>query len=949
AGDSFNVHPEALIFIDEVAFTAVDVRHTRLTLPEHGRDGALHTLRLEGWTGLGGSLWGDDRQRLYMQSAALVLVDEVARDLVALARTTLEAIRFLPPAALLTTRLLALLRQALHAVDTRHPIGADFYASLPGALALLRDGLNALGEPLPVTITAAGHAHIDTAWLWTLDETRGKARRTFHTALHLLDEFPRYHFAQSQPQLYEFVRQADPALFRRIQTAVQQGRWEPLGAMWVEADCNLSGAESLARQFLIGRSYLQQHFGADHESAVLWLPDTFGYPATLPLIAREAGIRYFFTTKLRWNEINDFPYDSFWWQGPDGTRLLTHITPTPMPAWLRIATYNAEAGAQATLETWERLKQKDPHPMALMAYGWGDGGGGPDRTMLENLAALDDFPGLPRTVPGRVRDFFHALEHTAGPHLPVWQGELYLETHQGTFTSQARIKRANRQAEVALHAAEYLATWATLFNPAYVYEHATLNALWRTVLLHQFHDILPGSSIAAVYAQARPEYARVLARLAELSAAALAALDEGTAGWRIINTTSFERPATFTLPVALPAGSTLAAGGTAALAQPVDGGTLISLAQPLPPFGVMVMQPAPAPAAVARPSALRAEPTRLENDWLLARFNAAGDLISLVDKRSGWQVIGPDAVANQFQIFEDRPLRFDAWNIDPDYEERRWTAEPAHRVAVVEDGPIRATLLVQRRIQHSTITQHISLYHDRAELDFRTHIDWQERHMLLKVAFPVQLQVPQATYHIQWGSVQRPTHRSTAWDAARYEVALHYFADLGEAGRGVTLANDSKYGGDIHENVMRLTLLKSATYPDPLADAGEQQFTYRLHVRRGPLRQAFATGYDLNVPLIVQPGGAGHPPAPFTVSEDVIVETIKRSEDGRALILRLYEPAGEHTVAALTCARRIAAAWRSDIMETPHEPLPVQDGHRVPVSLRAHQLLTLRLELEPQP
>lgn len=944
-GDAFQVHPEALVWIDgEVAF-AIDPHHTRWPLAPHHRDGKRHTLRLQGWTGLGPSFPDSRSHPLYLDRAALVLLDLPTQDYGILARNLLEAAQHLPPDHPQARALFHLLHDNLHQVHTRHPLGDRFYGSIPPALEALKQAIAALGDSHPFTIHSAGHGHLDVAWLWTLGETRGKALRTFTNALALMAEFPDYHFSQSQPQLYEYVREDHPPTFARIQKAVAAGRWEPLGAMWVEADCNLAGAESLARQFLLGDRYLRQHFG-DRVAPVLWLPDTFGYPATLPQLMAEADIPYFFTTKLRWNEENQFPHDSFWWVGPDGSRVLTHITPTPMQSWLRMATYNAIANAQALVETWERQQQKDPQGVALMVYGWGDGGGGPDRTMLENLTVLPQVPGLPQVQQGTVANFFHRLAANHGPQLPQWQGELYLETHQGTFTSQAWIKRANRLAERRLHDLEFVAVWAALHSPDYGYPHGPLESLWRSLLLHQFHDILPGSSIGPVYDEAKIAFRQLQTQGENLQTQALKTLVPASGPhWHAINTTSFERSPLVCLPQSL-AGVTR--DGQPCTVQPTPEGTLVYGGPPISPFGVATFSPGP-PQDL--PSSLVAQCDRLENDQVVARFNDRGDLVALIHKASGWNLISEGAIANEFQLFEDRPLRYDAWNIDPDFERSAWVAPPATEITVEETGPVRATLRIRRPLgEHSTLDQRISLHCDRPDLLFHTRIHWQERHTLLKVAFPVSTMAPEATYHIQWGSVRRPTHKNTPWDRAKYECVAHHWADLGTATRGVTLLNDCKYGHDVHGQVMRLTLLKGSTYPDPQADLGDHEFTYGVRPRFGDLGAAFQGGYDLNYPLLVHPGDRWRPQPLITdLSGGMVVETVKQSEDGGAIMVRLYEPLGQPQQSHhITWGFPVAAAWRSNIQERAKTPLTVEGDRRIRFDMGPHQLLTLRIEPQSQ-
>jgi alpha-mannosidase len=934
--DEFEVHPEVLLYADGVPFAAADLRHNLIPLPPHLLDGREHDLLLHGWTGLGGSLHGDYRPRYYLQPCALLRLDDHLHRFTALARNVLEVVQrtpsdFAPRGALITT-----LEKAFHTLEAD---GAD------AAATALEDVLHTLPNAHPMHLYAVGHAHIDTAWLWTIEQTRGKAARTFQTALSLMARFPKYHFVQSQPQLYAFVQQDYPELFARIRQQVAEGRWEALGGMWVEADCNISGAESLARQFLLGKRWFSQQFGANADAPILWLPDTFGFPASLPQLARLAGIPYFFTTKLRWNERNQIPHDSFWWEGIDGSRLLAHFTPTPIQVWLRIATYNANANAQAVLESWERLHDKEHLPLALMAYGYGDGGGGATPEMLENLAALQHIPNIPQVHMTHALAFFRALE-TYAEKLAVWRGELYLETHQGTLTSQAWIKRANRKAEIALHNAEFLAAFAHA-HTAYAYPTERFTALWQTVCLHQFHDILPGSSIGEVYDQARPEYARVQAALSQISQSALSVLTEKIGGdYLALNTLDQSAPTLALLPSELPPDKHLRCGETPLPAQSTEEGTLIALPA-LPPYSLTPLSLAEgAPPSLP---ALIVTPERLENAHLALTFNAAGDLISLYDKDQDRPVLAEDGIGNQFQAFHDQPRTFEAWNIDPLDNLPFVRAAPAQSIRVVEAGSLRAMLEIVRRIKGSLITQRISLSAASRRIDFATQVDWRERQTLLKVAFPVAVRADEATYHIQWGTVKRPTHRNTSWDQARYEVAAHYFADLSEYGYGVSLLNDCKYGYDVREHVLRLTLIKSPIFPDPNADYGQHTFTYSLLPHTDPsLQMTFAESYRLNMPVqIVPSSGAAANILPALISSDaptVIVETLKRAEDSDDLIIRLYRRTNERGKVTLRFGVPIRAVWRTNLLEEMLENLPVTENSTA-FNLNPFEICTLRAAL----
>ncbi len=940
-------HPEALAYIDGEAYAACDRHHQEIILPDRWRDGAPHLLALHGWTGHPAG-----EARPFMRACAVALIDQPTRDFVALTRVALGAVSVLEEANPARGRLLNALEAAFKALDIRAPLGGEaFYASVPEALAILRAGIEAAGAPLDVNVIGAGHAHIDVAWLWTLGQTRRKAGRTFHTVLRLMEQFPEYRFTQSQPQLYDYVRQDYPALFEAIKQRVAEGRWEPIGGMWVEADCNISGPESLARQFLLGRAFFQDHFGPEAETPALWLPDVFGYAWALPQLIRQAGLEYFFTIKIGWSQYNRLPYDSFWWQGIDGTRVLTHFSTTPEEQDINSrATYNAMASPRSVYGTWLNSQHKEAQPTHLMSYGYGDGGGGPNREMLENIRALAAFPGMPRTQTGRVRDFFRRLEAEAGGTLPTWNGELYLELHRGTYTTQGRNKRANRQSEFLLHDAEALAALAALVDPDYTYPAAELRRAWELVCLNQFHDIIPGSSIGEVYVESQAQYREVFRLGIAARDAALEALALHTGGDLVAaNTTAFRRDSLFFWPEALPDGQHLTrTDGEPVYTQPTEGGMWVAPGD-VPPYSLLPLTwtvgegPLPAEGVSAAPDAL-------ENAFVRIEINAAGDISRLYDKASGREVLPEGAVANQFQAFEDRPLNWDAWDVDIFYDDKQWLAEPAESIRVVEAGPLRATLEITRRILNSTYTQQLSLAYNSPRLDITTTIDWQERHVFLKAAFPVQVLAPQATYEIQFGNVQRPTHRNTSWDWARFETVAQKWVDLSEGGYGVSLLNDGKYGHDIRDNVIRISLLRSPVNPDPEADRGQHTFIYSLLPHAGGWDEhTVAAAYFLNDPLVVGPGPGGAPledapPESFLAVDapHVVIETVKQAEDGRGIIVRLYESQRRRGPVRLTTGFPLAEAWHTNLLEMNQAQLPVT-GQEVSLAIKPYEIVTLRL------
>ncbi|NIS82490.1 MAG: alpha-mannosidase [Anaerolineales bacterium] len=959
-------HPEALVYLDGRPYATCDRHHQEIQLSAAFKDASPHELLLNGWTGL----MGDDPQiKLLMRECALVKIDPGTRDFYTLAHNALGVAEQMNENEPVRAHLYNALDEAFKLLDTREPFGDRFYASVPLAHQKLQEGITQSGPPLDVEITAIGHAHIDVAWLWTLDQTRLKAGRTFHNVIRLMEQYPTFRFAQSQPQLYEYVRNDYPDLFKAIQKRVKEGQWEPIGGMWVEADCNLSGGEALVRQLILGRAFYQHHFGEHAESPVLWLPDIFGFPWSLPQLIKQAGLKYFFTIKLGWSEYNRLPYDSFWWQGLDGTRVLTHFSTTHKPDHVNVSTYNAEATPAEILHTWRNFLQKDLGPIGnppplLMSFGHGNGGGGPTTEMLENVRVMASFPATPRVKFDKVLNFYRKLEADVGDRLPTWNSELYLEYHRGTYTTQAMNKRLNRRSEFLLHDVEYLSSAASILEPSNDYPHEQLQQAWKLLCLNQFHDILPGTSIHEVYDEALKQYADVQEIGDRLRSASLSIICEHfDADLLIVNPSSFTRhDMAFWSSDAEVLPTILRPDNSAVGIQNVEGGWLLDAGES-PPYGIVPLKHSTHPhsSETSNPNVrpLHVDPNTLENDFIRVELNADGDITRLYDKLNQRETIPPGGIANQFQAFEDRPRTPDAWEIDIYYDDRVWLAEVAESVEVVEKGPLRATIEVRRRIMESEIVQRISLTHNSPRVDFSTSIDWQERHILLKVAFPVDVLSPQATYEIQWGNIERPTHRNTSWDWARFETCAQKWVDLSDGGYGVSLLNDCKYGHDIHDNVIRLTLLRSPTYPDPQTDLGEHQFLYSLlpHAERWGERTA-AEAYAINDPLIVwktdrirgAQSTADHtgirsqePWTPFHFSPtNIIVETIKQAEDREDLILRFYEYQRRQCKLELTTKFPLAAAWRTNLLEENEERLDVEDN-RVQLVVKPYQIVTLRL------
>jgi alpha-mannosidase len=952
-------HPETLAYIDGAPYATADRHHQEILLRPDWADGQSHTLALHGWTGLGGYANGDLFTKLYMRQCQVVQIHQPTRDFITLARVARETAENLDENNPARHGILNALNEAFNLLETRSAeiFPEPFYASVNAAAEALKSGLSKAGAPMDAVIHATGHAHIDVAWLWTLGQTHRKAERTFYNVLRYMEQFPDYHFSQSQPQLYEFIRQDRPELFEAIRQRIAEGRWEPMGGMWVEADCNLSGAESLARQFLLGRSFFREYFGKDAETPVLWLPDVFGYAWALPQLIQQAGLKYFMTIKIGWSQYNRLPYDTFKWQGLDGTQILTHFSTVKEFGSPFASTYNSMANAKESLGAWQNFQQKELQRDLLMAYGYGDGGGGPTREMLENIEVMGNIPGLPQVKQSSVKKFFETIEPlTADKKMPVWNGELYLEYHRGTYTTQARNKRANRKSEFLLHDAEFLSTLAAQISTLrpgsgqdYQYPITAYQKAWQTICLNQFHDIIPGSSIGPVYEESLQQYADLTESITRERDAALTALAASLGGdLLLVNPTPFSRS-----DLAFLAGNWRLVNSNWRI-QPVEGGVLIDAGE-LPPYSVIPANLDPSP--ITNYQLPESWDYTLENPHLLVSFSPSGDITRIFDKTANREVLAAGAVANQFQAFEDRPKDFDAWDIDIYYDDKTYLAEPASSVKLVEAGPLRWTVEVTRKILNSDISQRISLRHNSPRLDFETKINWMERHTMLKVAFPVEVFSPVATYEIQWGNVQRPTHKNTSWDWARFETCAHKWVDLSEGDYGVSLLNDCKYGHDIHDNVIRLTLLRSPTLPDPMADFGEHTFTYSLLPHSGSWQEnTQREAYALNDPVISYQcsGISGQPQTKLSSDHyslltasapNVVIETVKMAEDGDGIIIRLYESHRKRGPVTVRFASAVEAAWVTNLLEENESTLGVENDS-IHLNLKPYQIMTLRVRLK---
>ncbi|MFA9478115.1 alpha-mannosidase [Phycisphaerales bacterium AB-hyl4] len=796
--------------------------------------------------------------------------------------------------------------------------------------------LDVAGEADRNTAHCIGHAHIDLAWLWPVRESKRKCARSFSTVLRYMERHPEYRFIQSQAQAYEWVREQYPDLFEQIKQRVATGQWEAGGAMWVEADCNVISGESLVRQILKGTRYWQQHF--DVEQRYLWLPDVFGYSAALPQILKQSGLDAFFTQKISWNQFNKFPHHSFNWVGIDGTSIPAHFFPTD--------NYNSTNTPKELTHGDRNYKQAGSSPHFLQVFGYGDGGGGPTEPMIERIRRAPDTAGLPKTRFSRVDEFVDILVDDA-PNLPEWVGELYLELHRGTYTTQARCKKFNRLGERLLQDVEF----AQCLGGDTADERAELDRLWKLLLLNQFHDIIPGSSIQWVYDDALRDYKDILTSGNELLTRAMQritpsdgageAATQADEAVLVLNSGSHDRDAVLCMPTD--------ADSAGRSWQMNDGEHLTTQAvhdfdqrqqmlvqmRDVAPLSATLIAPSSKSAADhgTPPSRVRVDGLTLENELLKVRLNDEGQVTSLIHRPTGREAIKADEPANQLMLYEDFPADWDAWDIDIGYLGQGGPLDSPVECEIIEQGPVRVAIEFRRAIgKASECVQRVQVTAGLPYVEFHTQVNWRESHRLLRALHPVDIHADYATYEIQFGHVRRPNHFNTSWDYARFEVAAQRWMDLSETGFGVALLNDCKYGHSCHRHVMGLSLLRSPKSPDPEADMAVHEFRYALMPHDGFDAGAIVEAAEqLNQPLRVAPAQAPaqyfpqadthqSPVASFAHLEGehapgVVIDTVKLAEDGDGIVLRLYEIRGGRGEANLVFDRPVSHVEETDLLE----------------------------------
>ncbi len=914
-----DVGDESVVWVNGREIGAIDFGHKEITLTQSGQPGEVFDILLESYAGHGPREAGGGpvifgKETVPEPGPTQAAIKDVSfgiwrEDVFQLAIdfiTLLNSRDAMDQDSLRVAEIDRALMDASYVIDMELP-EPEMLETVKAGRARLKPVLDCTnGSTAPIFYTF-GHAHLDVEWLWPLAETERKMGRTVGTQLTLMEEYPEYKYLQSQPHIMRMLKERYPDVYERFKVAVESGNIIIEGGMWVEADTNITSGESLIRQFMHGKRFMQDEFGVD--SRVLWLPDVFGYSGALPQIMTGCGIFGFTTSKIFWiySGGDPFPYNNFIWEGIDGTGIMAHLYngyghfPTPSDM----------------LEAWNKRNQRNDISSLMHPIGWGDGGGGASRAHLEFLRRAVNLEGLPKVRWAGPVEYFTDLQ-ARGSLANRYVGELYFQNHRGTYTSQAKTKKGNRKSEFALREAEM---WGVAAHALKGFEFGaqTLDEDWKLVLLHQFHDALPGSSIHRVYEEVERDHALVIAKARDLAAQAVSTLVEPSRpGATVFNSLSWPRKAMVDLPEGVTTSSPVQKIGDRALVE-VN----------LPACGWAVLPQADQNDEITNRLTLKATARSLENEFLRAEFNDLGEITSLLDKETGKEIAA--GALNQFKLYKDVPSWFDAWDIDIQYQQSPVDLPTQASLTLIAAGPLVAQLKLGRALsEKSTLTQIISLRRNSRRIDFETTVDWQESHRLLKVAFPVTIHSDEAMHEIQFGHTHRPNHTSRPYDADRFEVSNHKWSALAEANRGVAVMNDCKYGLNVLGNTINLTLLKSALSPDMTADKGIQTFTYALYPWNGSLAESGVVkeAYDLNVPATVAKGSGNGSVSLFSLNADnVVIETVKPAEaDSSKIVVRLYEAMHMATRCELKTSLPVKAAALTDMLENRLSNLPVSNS-----------------------
>lgn len=940
---------EAMLYINGEPYQAVDGNHKEVFIDESYKGKKINVaLRL--WGGLEGGgavseIWH------HFKYADQALLSAEADDLYYTSLVMLETIAVLDENDPLRVKLLGLLDEAYKKLNWTKKQSRQFYESVNSANDFLQKEIDKLEKHSDVNVTIIGHTHIDVAWLWRLKHTREKAARSFSTVFRLMEQYPEYIFLQTQPQVYEYIKEDYPEMYEKIKDKVKEGRWEIEGAMWLESDANIPSGESLVRQILMGSRFIKEEF--NKETKYLWLPDVFGYSWALPQILKKSNIDMFMTTKISWNQFNRMPNDTFYWKGIDGSEVLTHFITTPIEENTDefFYTYNGEINPYTVKGVYDSYRDKDLNSELLIAYGYGDGGGGVNREQLEKARRINKLPGLPNIKYDTAGNYFKELEQTfkdakeAGKYVHTWDGELYLEYHRGTYTSQARNKMWNRKLELLYRDAEILSSWALKLKDK-SYPQEALNKGWKTILRNQFHDIIPGSSIREVYEDSEIEYAETDSSVRDVLGTLNSLTHDGDNTWTIINTAAWDKDELVTFNDISESNGTFVDDHENELETSFNESGVSVLVKNIPALGSKVIRFKAESTQNSSGDSFESQEDGVSTPYYTIKWNEDGHLVSVFDKAADREVLSDKGYGNVFQLFEDKPMQWDAWDIDLFYQEKGVDIS-FDSVNVTEINQLYMDVEFKASFGESELVQSMRLYSHTRRIDFISKVDWNERQQLLKVKFDVDVRSTEATYDIQYGNAKRPTHWNTSWDMAKFETVGHQWADLSEKGYGVSLMNDSKYGYDIKENTMRLSLLKGGIYPDPDADIGEQLFTYSLYPHEGDFVEGGTVleAWNLNSPAQVVKGELSVDSL-FDIESEypVMIDAIKKAEDNDGLILRLHDYTGGRQKISLEPLFDYKECKEVDLMEKDIENGRVFTGGRFEMTIDPYEIVTLLIK-----
>lgn len=939
---------EAMLYINGEPYQAVDGNHKEVFI-DNAYSGKKVKIALRLWGGLegggaAGEIWHHSK---YADQAVLsAQVD----DLYYTSLVMIETIEILDINDPVRIRLLGLLDDSFNKINWSDKLSKEFLNSLHIANDNLQSEIDKLEKHSDINVTMIGHTHIDVAWLWRLKHTREKAARSFSTVFRLMEQYPEYIFLQTQPQVYEYIKEDFPEMYEKIKEKVREGRWEIEGAMWLESDANIPSGESLVRQILMGSRFIKEEF--NKETKYLWLPDVFGYSWALPQILKKSGIELFMTTKISWNQFNRMPNDTFYWKGIDGTEILTHFITTPVPGNTDefFYTYNGEINPYTVKGLYDSYRDKDLNSDLLIAYGYGDGGGGVNREQLEKARRINKLPGLPNIKSDTAGHYFKELSETIkkakenGKYVHTWDGELYLEYHRGTYTSQAKNKLWNRKLELLYRDAEIISSWASQFKNQ-KYPQKELNDGWKTILRNQFHDIIPGSSIKEVYEDSDQEYLEtekhgknVLEKFNQL-------IKEDDNTWTVINTSAWNRNELITIRDINGEGIFVDNDGNEMEASFISNEATI-LVDNIPALGSKIITFKESEKHTAGNPSIVANGNEMSTPFYIINWNDKGHLVSIYDKKAEREVLSKDGAGNVFQLFEDKPLNWDAWDIDLFYQDKGIDIT-FESVKIKEINHLYAEVEFSASFGESKLNQKMRIYSHNRRIDFETDVDWKERQQLLKVKFDVDVRGTEATYDIQYGNAKRPTHWNTSWDMAKFESVGHQWADLSEKGFGVSLLNNCKYGYDIKENTMRLSLLKGAIYPDPEADLGKHQFTYSLYPHEGDFVEGrtVVEAWNLNSSVHLYEGQLNMNSL-FDIQSEypVMIDAIKKAEGSDGMILRLHDYTGGRQKVNIKPSFDYKSCSEVNLMEKNIRNERVFDGDSINFDLNPYEIVTFLIE-----